>query len=104
MKFGPTFFAGAAHDFDRETGCGFVAAPQRSVRLLVLAAMNWLIRVAFRTHDLDTVVTGALCQRGAVGVIVDGLFDVWHRSILSAGTGLIGACSGDGATRSIEKA
>ena len=68
-------FTHAAHDLNRQTHAIFVAAAPTVSALIGMRSKKLVNEVAFRTHDLDTVITGAASQFGARYKVADLLLD-----------------------------
>ncbi len=77
-----------------------LVGPAPAIGALVGARHDELVdEVPLGAHDLDAVVAGLLREERAADVVLDRLLDL--ASVSSCGTwGLIGAWSGEGATRS----
>ena len=68
-------FTNPTDDFDRQANPVFVAATP-TVGAVVGVGNNELVdEIAFRTHDLNAIITGSLRQCGAIRVVLDLLFN-----------------------------
>ncbi|MNM52371.1 hypothetical protein D3C81_634490 [compost metagenome] len=71
----PYRFAHPADDFHRQAHAVFIAATPAVGAVVGVGGEELVDEVAFRTHDLDAVVTGALGQHRAIDEVGDLLLD-----------------------------
>ncbi len=71
----PDRLAHATHDFHRQAHAVLVAATPAVGAVVGVGHQELVDEITFRTHHLDTVITGLLGQRGAIDEVGDLLLD-----------------------------